>query len=125
MKASELMIGDWVRLTKGFNRGNSYKVLAIYENGSINTKYNSPVLLGDYEPIPLTEKILKKNGVKYLHLYENDFPDSPERRICIREYRGIQFEVLSGTMPLKYVHELQHALRLCGLSELADNFKVE
>lgn len=23
-----------------------------------------------------------------------------------------------------YVHELQHALRLCGLNELADNFKV-
>ena len=23
-----------------------------------------------------------------------------------------------------YVHELQHALRLCGLNELADNFKI-
>lgn len=32
-----------------------------------------------------------------------------------------------NTNPLKriYVHELQHALRLCGLTELADNFKVE
>lgn len=25
---------------------------------------------------------------------------------------------------VKYVHELQHALRLCGLSELADNLKI-
>lgn len=25
---------------------------------------------------------------------------------------------------VKYVHELQHALRLCGLSELAENLKV-
>ena len=24
-----------------------------------------------------------------------------------------------------YFHELQHALRLCGLNELADNFKIE
>lgn len=26
--------------------------------------------------------------------------------------------------PIQYVHELQHALRLCGLSELAENLKV-
>ena len=26
--------------------------------------------------------------------------------------------------PLQYVHELQHALRLCGLNEIADNFKI-
>ena len=25
----------------------------------------------------------------------------------------------------KYVHELQHLLRLCGLDDLADNFKIE
>ncbi len=25
---------------------------------------------------------------------------------------------------INYVHELQHALRLCGLTDLADNFKV-
>lgn len=25
----------------------------------------------------------------------------------------------------KYVHQLQHALRLCGLDELADNFKIQ
>lgn len=25
---------------------------------------------------------------------------------------------------VKYVHELQHALRLCGLSELAENLKI-
>lgn len=25
---------------------------------------------------------------------------------------------------VEYVHELQHALRLCGLSELADNLKI-
>lgn len=24
-----------------------------------------------------------------------------------------------------YIHELQHALRLCGLNDLADNFKIE
>jgi len=26
---------------------------------------------------------------------------------------------------VNYVHQLQHALRLCGLNELANNFKLE
>ncbi|MBQ0088527.1 MAG: hypothetical protein KBT27_04250 [Prevotellaceae bacterium] len=29
------------------------------------------------------------------------------------------------SIQIKYVHELQHALRLCGLNDLADNFKIE
>ena len=47
-------------------------------------------------------------------------------------YRGEHFIVsaLSKTnhlrgIKVKYVHELQQVLRLCGLRELADNFKVK
>lgn len=32
---------------------------------------------------------------------------------------------LDAYIHIYYVHELQHALRLCGLNELADNFKVK
>ena len=28
------------------------------------------------------------------------------------------------SMPIKYAHQLQQALRLVGLNELADNFKI-
>lgn len=62
------------------------------------------------EPIPLTAEILEKNGLDKV----------PELSMVLNR----------DTMPLYhspmlyYVHELQHALRLCGLNELADNFKV-
>lgn len=31
---------------------------------------------------------------------------------------------LEVQQPMMYIHQMQHALRLCGLDELADNFKV-
>lgn len=34
---------------------------------------------------------------------------------------GVYSDIL---IPIKYVHQLQQALRLVGLKELADNFKV-
>ena len=121
MKASDLMVGDWVLDTytnspmriEGINGGN-------------------PRFGQDLEPIPLTPEILEKNGFakispqdtwlyrpldkygdKFLYAIRARRFDYPIYRIDIDNYvfrTGMGF---SGQ--LQYVHELQHALRLCGI----------
>lgn len=112
MKACELMIGDWV-----FLNGKPMRVACLLNGKFINCG----------EPIPITEEILKMNGIPTngdTHLFDTDRNYYLELQwedgklwwtINLAEY---------CIMPFAYVHELQHALRLCGLNELADNFKV-
>ena len=101
-------------------------------------------------PIPLIPEILEKNGFDpetFLtsewgkEVYFKEFPgcvvepDNPGKYIFGTTFHwnktgGDGSPIDWGTMyessihNLQYVHELQHALRLCGLNELADNFKV-
>lgn len=94
----------------------------------------------DLNPITLTEDILKANGFeargsntftrpfgKFFVVVELDYND-----IEISKYYGIgtDDEECEYGSDIHFeenikVHELQHVLRLCGLDELADNFKVE
>lgn len=114
MKATELMIGDWVY--------NSYHKKNIKWNYSEMFCPNGiPVIGRDLEPIPLTPEILEKNGWwfntedEWLH-DEVDFD--------IEKWNG-RFQCYDiNQIKLDSVHQLQHALRLCGLDQLADNFKV-
>ncbi len=84
------------------------------------------------EPIPLTEEILKANGWNtpldgfgFSSQYETQ-----DGKICvtmdaIHKCLDIRLDDINYSMPTpRYVHQLQHALRLCGLTELADNFKI-
>lgn len=81
-------------------------------------------------PIPLTAEILEKN--EWEHAYEKNALG--ELHKWHKEVRFQQFTVWKnkgrfelgnlGNHPFRFVHELQHALRLCGLNDLADNFKV-
>lgn len=108
----------------------------------------------ELSPIPLTEEILKANGFRrFVETRKRMRKDNPSE-ICIhRKIRFLCVQnpdttsvhyisiVLNGNtiimyptdkgewvksinLKTPYVHELQHALRLCGLTELADNFKV-
>lgn len=110
-----------------------------------------PVVEEDIYPIPLTEEILKANGFKdanannelkfcwyVLHTNQEygDFWGRTNHEIIIayrennsdmyvsRPYADNTQQKIS-VADIHYVHELQHALRLCGLNELANNFKVE
>ena len=108
------MIGDWVY--------NSYHKKNIKWNYSEMFCPNGiPVIGRDLEPVPLTPEILEKNGWwfdtedKWLH---------DEVNFIIEKWNG-RFQCYDiNQIKLDSVHELQHALRLCGLNELADNFKV-
>jgi len=106
MEAKELMIGDWVKI-KGQPKIYPMQIVAEHFVRSLE----------DFEPIPLTEEILKANGIQYQfdnpwYQYENEI------HICSKNKKQIiQAEC-------KYVHELQHALRLCGLYELSDSIEL-
>lgn len=121
MKANELMIGDWVRMRLSF--GTQWYIDKV---GVINPE-NEMV----YEPIPLTEEILKANGfttktTDYSHIeIGNKIIISFHfgKTLRITDYNK-GFEVGHVVKEIWHVHDLQHALRLCGLNDIADNFKV-
>ena len=94
----------------------------------------------EVSPIPLTPDILKANGwvVKKNHVQKGNFGDSPlmlwnltENKILRHFVHEMEISDLSSDEGYRlrfrcdYVHELQHALRLCKLDELADNLKIE
>ena len=125
MKSTELMIGDWVYIPHNGKAPHYGKVTALLPSGAIETEINgSFALSSSVEPIPLTREILEKNGFSFPKweswwrvvdcnptiylaehneswwLYQDDYLDS-------RQYFA----------KIKYVHELQHAFRLCGIEK--------
>ena len=123
MKATELQIGDWVgRVFDDKRIIEDYRQVDWIRTGEIGMRYCKVWSIGCIEPIPLTPEILEKNGWKH------------SNRLMITRINGIDFywsERLSvlyknryNMCDCKYVHKLQHALRLCGFGELADNFKI-
>ncbi len=124
MKAKELMIGDWV-------------LMDIYcpPTGLLLPLKVTPqdllwIMQGKKcEPIPLTYGILEKNEWmnKDNTLCYLDAPTDKGIDAWL-EYREHNKTLFIGDglipQPINYVHELQHALRLCGLNDLADNFQI-
>ena len=102
MKSNELMPGDWVYYGK--------MVVPILQL-SINREYPS------IKPIPITPEILEKNGFEEFDGWRIlDMDDVEIRWIgTILEISGSH-----GNMELpnvQHVHELQHAIRLCGIDK--------
>lgn len=135
MKASELMIGDWVCCDGDTDYECPLKVDGISGN---DVSVEGEGFLGGIEncivPIPLTEAMLKANGLRIADYPMGDtyvYYDNRNRRplyIRIGKEQDLDAECVHDDAYLvfecEFVHELQHALRLCGFKELADNFKV-
>lgn len=112
------MIGDWV-----LYKGEPIMVWEIddYYN-RINTEpdgYNAItcVEISDIKPIPLTAEILEKNGFEF-----NNLPmEQCWQQYGLRLYlSGHGYGINCGenvSLCIDYVHELQHALRLCGIDK--------
>lgn len=134
------MIGDWVSFRNIYGQLKQEQVDLINcreLKPRIYTKYDAFYKKeDDIEPIPLTKEILKTNGFRSLghgeYILEEPFVF--EVRIYLRD-TGNVFKIFNkdtGNIRCNVchichqdsVHELQHALRLCGLNELADDFKV-
>ena len=135
MKANELMIGDWVGRVFDDKRID-YRQVDWIRTGEIGMRYQKVWAIGCIEPIPLTAEILEKNGWerdidkewKYnnSHILPNYCYQWEKRNVRIEMYAGLEGFTISLIIGRRFyaVHELQHALRLCGLDELADDFKV-
>ena len=125
------MIGDWVKIS------HLNKIGKVYRIDRANGKGNgfAAVIDGDYyegnlEPIPLTTEILEKNGFEKTwqdnFVYDNEdigliitfHPKETNYTNGIYDYIDIEKGCVTITeMPIEFVHQLQHALRLCGIEK--------
>ena len=123
IRCKDLMVGDYIA-----NRnGSPTQLVAVDEDNAYAWTGNEerPWIFGDNEgyepqPIEITPEILEKNGWWY------DVEDMwlhDEVDFGIERWKGFQCYNISQ-IKLYSVHQLQHTLRLCGLNELADNFKI-
>lgn len=132
MEVKEIQIGDWIKRVAYLNgRDNppyitNIQIKNIYGN-EINCKTRDYTILSgtrllECEPIPLTEEILINNGFEDLGKYFRLQDDI----LMIHRNCG-KLWVIIGTwaIDIQYIHQLQHLLRLCGLNDLADNFKIK
>ena len=106
MKATELMVGDWVNSDFGI-----FQIKEIFDDAVRDSRGN------DYEfdciyPVLLTGEILKSNGFafdkiegSYRHIDLGVWIDGRHEQFgCMISYIYVE---------LNYVHELQHVLRMC------------
>ena len=116
MKATELMIGDKVMV----------KVLSQIPDTYVLHTWTANDYSRDIQvkPIPLTPGILEKNGWKDTGLWHIYHDGINTIQSCLPDMRGIINGIEIKDFQCKYVHQYQHLMRLCGLDELADNFKV-
>lgn len=120
MKINELQIGDWV-----YDGNSIAQITGITCDGIIETTHNQSSNIELIRPIPLTIEILEKNGFKKDKKEEEMYKwnwsiiddcisyDKETGKIRIFHSLGNLVFVL----PLRYLHELQHALKLCKIQK--------
>lgn len=128
MEKAELMINDYVRVPSELHRLKQIRSTFDIDGAVL------------YEPIPLTEGFFKTNGFSLIEkswLYQkgkvsilvkpcrNDYKLKVVVRNFGNEEKGHTNSRRWRIPDLRYVHELQHALRLCRRNELADTFELE
>lgn len=141
MKANELQIGDWVINSNG--KPMRYSGIFKHYDPLCESPYTRLRLMWDdnegidvaesyVNPLPLTEEILKANSLThkvYCHEYD-EWVIEVETHYSwwlLHIYHTVDesYDYRIEDFPISYVHELQHALRLCGLNDLANTLKVE
>ena len=124
MEAEELMIGDWV-----LDKAVSEKPVQVLQINLKNVHYEHEkgyISVGTeiIEPVPLTHEILEKNG------FEREGGASrckfDKWWLSILHWNKGRLELIISDdstklytldIDLKYVHQLQHALRLLGINK--------
>ena len=138
IRCRALMVGDWITDNNGFqlqitNVGDDYAYATFEGNEAdpweFDDKDDQP------QPIEITKELLGNNGwIKYGYLnscYSYGFCTKDEDVYHLEWKLGTLSIMLSNggvypdiVIPVKYIHQLQQILRLVGLTELANNFKV-
>lgn len=133
INAKDLMIGDWVNYRPGwineetnqveYESGTGFPVrieMLYYCQGEGLVQYNDGendgIEAAEYElfPIPITPEILEKNG---FNLSQSKGEWSPSIVGFSFDNCWVGDELKWHRIHIKYVHELQHALRLCGIEK--------
>lgn len=141
MDIKDLMIGDWVY---NKHHGKNIQITPYDFFTHKHDEYGTQALLpcakptfgGDLEPIPLTEDIIEAHGFMKIPQPKCHFPhhwafdktdDDDEEAFTYRIkafntiWRGMRIDIRNCindtvlSVQCQFVHELQHALRLCGI----------
>ena len=126
MKATELIVGDWVNSDFGI-----FQIKEIFDDAVRDSRGN------DYEfdcikPISMTSDILKSNGFELVEIGDNG-PSTPKANVnryekwecktafqtfyLIYDRRAKKYSLNAFSnhiINIMYVHELQNAMRVCG-----------
>ncbi len=118
MKEEDLMIGDLVKMNAGPAR-----ITAIKEGEIHFVDRFGRGISPDCEGLPITPEILEKNGFNYVketgYMCYEQLGDRQYNLIAVKG-NILQMQFTSGNLEwteCRYVHDLQHALRLCGISK--------
>ena len=123
MEANELMVGDWVVYDGDVEYINPIQIEGMdIATDMLITSDRDDVGFKGVQPIPLTKEILWDN-----------LPNTPDNPYWSKVYwewddeksneeeNWYEFSISSKNikvnMTIRYVHELQHALRLCGINK--------
>ena len=119
MDIKDLMVNDFVYVARGYDKHLTIeKVKGVIANADepypVTLFTGETVSLNDIKPIPLTSDILVKNGWRKESItidgdYANWYGEIPISQ-AEDEYNYADIE-------LRYVHTLQHLLRLCGIEK--------
>ena len=125
MKQEELMIGDWV-----LRNGEPYQIrqLGIFGVNRDGEDYpavcvGKPKGIGliiernEIVPIPLTPEILKKNGFEECRIEEIEYYGWRLNENFSLERNAVDTLIWNDDVSIHSVHQLQHALRLCGINK--------
>lgn len=126
MKAKELMQFDWVCI----ENDPTPRQVDFIRTGEVGLYWNKIVTPPYIKPIPITPEILEKNGFKgemyaFLDISPNLYLEYYYHEHRLREWwTGIdewnnhaEVKEIVFKCQCHYIHELQHALRLCGIEK--------
>lgn len=110
MKVEDLMVGDWMYIK-------DYPTIT--QPKQVKKEHFLRSLV-EFEPIPLTQEILEKNGFG---------GNKPKVKLILEDTRELLYNIYEKVLTIywnsqivfrsqcAYVHELQHALRLCKIDK--------
>lgn len=122
MKATDLMVEDWVEVIQNSEkRFAQVQMIDGYEDNATSNECLCDSIyysIDELNPIPLTLEIMKANGFNI-----KVSPYTPNWIRCILNPNFFLEDRLKGfyhfngnnLAKIQYVHELQHALKLCGI----------
>ena len=107
LTAKDLMIGDYVYRPDCYD-----KVVEVRKDTILGSDpLRGLIPIADLQPITLTAEILEKNGFKNI----DTGLDCDGSNIYWKTNNG--YSINTQDINLKFVHELQHAMRLCGIND--------